>query len=213
MGGEHTSLGRAALTASTIGKSRNGVSVSAAFATEPKAPSIAPKNSSLLSVGHHARARNAGSHDCGSECLIWVESGHQATYGPRVHIRALIFAAVFGSQLISAASRAASDVNRPLAQAQIQSVANFDRVHSIVEEFSRESHFAVQVLPAPQPSNTDFSVRLFRDDLTVTINKVRGGPIDVAAFPLCACELNRRFGLQEAAEAAVNELKRDLSAQ
>lgn len=113
--------------------------------------------------------------------------------------------------LTSCACRAASDVNRPLAQTQVQSVTSFGRANAIVAEFSRKTHFAVQLLPAPRPSNSDFSLRLFRDDLTVTINRVHGGPIHVAAFPLCACELDRRFGLQAAADDVVRELEKQLT--
>ena len=98
-----------------------------------------------------------------------------------------------------------------MAQAQVQSTAEFTGVNEIVAEFSRMEHFAVQVLPAPRPSTSDFSLRLYRDDLTMTVNRVRGGPIEVAAFPLCACEMGRRFGLQTAADEAVSELKKRLT--
>lgn len=125
--------------------------------------------------------------------------------------RLVLIAVTFAILLSSCACRAASDVNSPLAQVQIESVATFDSVNSVITEFSQKSHFAVQVLPLPKPSNTDFSVRLFRDDLTVTINKIRGGPIDVAAFPLCACERDRRFGLQSAADDVISELRARLA--
>ncbi len=122
-----------------------------------------------------------------------------------------LFATVSATLLMSCVCRASSDVNGPLAQAQVQSTAEFTGVNEIVAEFSRMEHFAVQVLPAPRPSTSDFSLRLYRDDLTMTVNRVRGGPIEVAAFPLCACEMGRRFGLQTAADEAVSELKKRLT--
>jgi hypothetical protein len=127
--------------------------------------------------------------------------------------RLAFFAIASATLLMSCACRASSDVNRPLTQAQVQSAAEFTRVNEIVSEFSRVEHFAVQVLPAPQPSTSDFSLRLFRDDLTLTVNRVRGGPIEIAAFPLCACELGRRFGLQTAADDAVSQLKKRLTSK
>jgi hypothetical protein len=54
-------------------------------------------------------------------------------------------------------------------------------------------------------------MRLFRDDVSIIVTQVRGEPIQVSAYPLCVCELGRRFGLQQAANEAVAELKANLA--
>lgn len=106
-----------------------------------------------------------------------------------------------------------NDVNKPLAQAQVPSTSDFKTVNKLISAFAARNHFALQPLISQPQGAVDFSMRLFRDDITVTITRLRGGPIQLAGFPLCACELNRRIGLQSAANSAVDELQRQLSGQ
>jgi hypothetical protein len=103
-----------------------------------------------------------------------------------------------------------ADINKPLAQAEVASQADLSRINALVRNFARKNHFAVQEIVSNGRGRTDFSVRLFRDDISVTINRIRFEPIKLAAFPLCACERERRIGLQEAADAAVRDLSQEL---
>jgi hypothetical protein len=108
-------------------------------------------------------------------------------------------------------SDAAMQVNRPLAQADVASPADFAHISEIVREFSRKNNFAVQENLTHPRGNLDFDIRLFRDDISVSVNRLAGEPIALAAYPLCVCELGTRIGLQAAANAAVRELQEDLS--
>ena len=103
------------------------------------------------------------------------------------------------------------DINRPLANAQIRTSRNFDQIRPIVVAFAEQDHFAVQPIISRPQGDVTFSMRLFRDDVSVMITGLQGSDIRVAAYPLCACQLKRRVGLQNAADAAVNDLKERLS--
>lgn len=108
---------------------------------------------------------------------------------------------------------AATQVNRPLARADVTSQADFAHVSEIVRAFSRRNNFAVQENISRPQGNVEFDMRLFRDDISVSVNKMRGEPIALMAYPLCVCELGRRIGLQVAADAAISELREDFSRQ
>jgi hypothetical protein len=102
-------------------------------------------------------------------------------------------------------------VNRPLAQANVVSSADFAHVSEIVREFSRRNNFAVQEVVSHPQGNVEFVIRLFRDDISVSVSKMVGAPIFLAASPLCVCEVGRRIGLQAASDAAIRELQQELS--
>lgn len=123
----------------------------------------------------------------------------------------LVSVVAFGAAACGGTDPVSADINKPLAQAEVISQADLARINAIVRDFSREHQFAVQEIVSNGRGRTDFSTRLFRDDISVTINRIRGDPIKVAAFPLCACERERLMGLQEAADAAVRDLRRALS--
>jgi len=106
-------------------------------------------------------------------------------------------------------SESADAVNRPLSSAEVAPPRSFDRVRRTVGEFADRDHFAVQTILNPRRQDPSFSIRLFRDDISVTVNKAKDSPIQIAAFPLCICELGCRAGLQEA--EAVAELRQRLS--
>jgi hypothetical protein len=127
--------------------------------------------------------------------------------------RYMVIIAASALAFASCDGRMIHDVNKPLAQAELSAPPDFKRVNQIVAEFSRKNHFAVQPLINQPQGAVDFSMRLFRDDISVTIARVHGESLQVAAFPLCACELDRRIGLQTAADATVNDLRRELSRQ
>jgi hypothetical protein len=103
------------------------------------------------------------------------------------------------------------EFNRPIAQSEVQSQTDFDRVRQIVSTFSHSNNFAIQETVSVPQGRLDFSIRLFRDDITVTVSRLHGEPIKLAAFPLCVCELGKRKGLQASADAAVNGLAEELS--
>jgi hypothetical protein len=105
----------------------------------------------------------------------------------------------------------AADVNRPLAEAQFASAAGYDTFRPAIWNFSRSHNFAVQELITRPQGNLDFNIVLFRDDISLSVSRLHGDKVQLAALPLCVCELNRRIGLQEAADAAVNELAKALS--
>jgi len=106
---------------------------------------------------------------------------------------------------------AAMQVNRPLAQADVTSHADFARVSEVVRAFSRRNNFAVQENVRVPRGQVEFDMRLFRDDISVSVNKLVGEPIGLAVYPLCVCELGQRVGLHDAAEAVIRELREDLS--
>jgi hypothetical protein len=107
----------------------------------------------------------------------------------------------------------ANDVNKPISQAKITTNMRFDGVMAVVNKFAQENNFAVQENVSQPRGMMEFSVRLFRDDITVMVSKLRSEPIEVASYPLCVCEMGRRVGLQTSADAAVSELSKELSNQ
>jgi hypothetical protein len=79
-----------------------------------------------------------------------------------------------------------------------------------VKRFAVKGQFAVQqTLPAPQ-GMMEFATHMFRDDIRLSVVKVRGEPIEILAYPLCVCEVGRRLGLEAAANAAVAEMRAEL---
>lgn len=115
--------------------------------------------------------------------------------------------------LAACESDAASQINRPLAQADVVSRAELAQVGQIVMEYARAHGFAAQEPRSYREGNLEFEMRLFRDDISVSISKLRGGPIDLAAYPLCVCELGHRIGLQAASEQTIRDLREALSRQ
>lgn len=118
--------------------------------------------------------------------------------------------AVFG--MITASSHAGSCseermVNKYLAQATALNAKSYNLLQSDIKSFSDSNGFAVQEILTTPRGNLDFSVRLFRDDITVLIDRLKGEEISIAAYPLCACQLDRRLGLQEGSEKVVRELR------
>jgi hypothetical protein len=103
------------------------------------------------------------------------------------------------------------DINHALAQADVQASVELARVNEIVTAFAHKNGFAVQDDVHAGVGNTELSMILYRDDISVWVSKLRGDPINVSANPLCICELGVRLGLQQAADAAVTELTDDLS--
>ena len=113
---------------------------------------------------------------------------------------------------VSSCSQATgADVNKPLASAEIPNARPYDQVRNIVAQFAEQNHFAVQPLISSPQGKVQFSMRLFRDDVSVMITQLQGGPIQVTAYPLCACELHARLGLQSAADETAASLKALLS--
>jgi hypothetical protein len=108
-------------------------------------------------------------------------------------------------------SPVSSDINRPLAAAEIAQPRQFEQVRAVVDQFADANHFAVQPVFNRDDDPMTFSIRLFRDDLTMLVSQVHGESIQVAAYPLCACELGKRIGLQSAATAATADLRARLS--
>jgi hypothetical protein len=124
----------------------------------------------------------------------------------------IVVAAIFTFMLLACGpNEGLADVNRPLAQADVSAKLTAKQVNRLVNEFSRRNHFAVQPLVSQPRGLVQFSIRLFRDDISIVVTQLQDGPIQVMAYPLCACELNRRVGLQAAANEAVDELKRKLA--
>jgi hypothetical protein len=87
----------------------------------------------------------------------------------------------------------------------------FEQVRSIIQTFADENHFAAQPLISKPQGAAEFSVRLFRDDVSLLVTKLRDGPIQITAYPLCACDLDKRAGLQTAGKVATADLKERLS--
>lgn len=106
---------------------------------------------------------------------------------------------------------AASDVNRPMAQANLAIAASYDALRPAIWKFSRDNNFAVQEQQTRPQGMLDFSVELFRDDIRMSVSRLRGEDIMLFASPLCASEREKRLGLQVGADAAVNKLKEALS--
>lgn len=108
--------------------------------------------------------------------------------------------------------RSVSDLNRPIAAARVAEALSPARTEEAVRRFAKTRHFAVQeIIPAPQ-GMMEFATHLFRDDIRVSISKVRGEAIEISAYPLCVCEAGRRLGLQAAADAAVADMRTELLA-
>ena len=103
-----------------------------------------------------------------------------------------------------------SDVNSPVATAAVAGQISLEQASEAVRRFAKRRHFAVQeVIAAPQ-GMVEFSTTLFRDDLRLSVSKLRGQPIQIHAYPLCACEAGRVLGLQAAADAAVADVRSEL---
>ena len=126
-------------------------------------------------------------------------------------------AAVIALMLASCGAACGSDppaqVNRPLAQADVTRPLELARVEEIVRAFARKNGFAAQEAMIHSQGMLEFDMRLFRDDISISISKLRNNPIGLAAYPLCVCELGRRVGLRAAADASIRELREDLSRQ
>ena len=105
---------------------------------------------------------------------------------------------------------AVSTVNRPIATAQLPEGISAERAEKAVRRFAKNRHFAIQQVIAAPKGMLEFATMLFRDDISVSISKLRGEPIEMFAYPLCACEADRQFGLKEAADAAVTEMRSEL---
>lgn len=127
----------------------------------------------------------------------------------RLKVAAAIAALALGS---CGTGGMANDVNKPIAQSEIQKQARWNEISQAVQSFAKRNNFAVQEQITEPRGMVDFNVRLFRDDITIMIGKIRNGPVEVTAYPLCACEMDKRFGLQAAADAAVADLTKELSA-
>lgn len=122
----------------------------------------------------------------------------------------LIALALSGSECPK--ERTASDVNTPMARAQVPDTIDAERTAEAIRRFAKERHFAVQELVTEPRGLLDFATMLFRDDIRVSVSKMRGEPISIAAYPLCACETDHRLGLKDAADAAVAEMRSELVA-
>jgi len=106
---------------------------------------------------------------------------------------------------------AVSDVNRPVATAQVANQFSLEQTSGAVRRFAKNRHFAVQEVIAAPRGMVEFSTMLFRDDLRVSVSKLRGQSIEIHAYPLCACEAGRILGLQAAADAAVADMQSELT--
>jgi hypothetical protein len=98
-----------------------------------------------------------------------------------------------------------------MAQAHLEIAAGYDALRPAIWKFSRENNFAVQEQATRPEGMLDFSIVLYRDDIRMSVSRLRGEGVDLAAFPLCASERGRRLGLQVAADAAVSKLKEALA--
>jgi hypothetical protein len=105
------------------------------------------------------------------------------------------------------AGPSASQVNLPLARATVVTAKSPKTLLKHITDYSGRNQFAVQKILMQPRGELDFSVRLFRDDITLTVNRMKGESLKIAAFPLCACERETRAGLQPAADQAVAELR------
>ena len=127
-------------------------------------------------------------------------------FGPTVILTAI------GLGMASCADgQTSSNVNRPIAQADVSDPVSWSVARERIKIFAAENHFAVQENLVRPRGMLDFNVRLFRDDISIVVDKVRNEPIHVAAYPLCACEMSQRPDIQPAADEAVAGLKRNLS--
>lgn len=106
---------------------------------------------------------------------------------------------------------AASDISRPLAQAHVTTEADVARISEVAGAFADRNNFAPQRANAFAQGNLEFEMRLYRDDLSIFLSRLRGQPLEIAAHPLCACESGRRQGLQRAADESIRELREELS--
>lgn len=127
--------------------------------------------------------------------------------------KAVAIALMLASCGAACGGEASTQGNRPLARADVPRPGDLARVEEIVRAFARKNSFAVQEAITPSQGLLEFDMRLFRDDISVSVSKLRGDPIGLAAYPLCVCELGTRIGLQAAADAAIRELREDLSRQ
>jgi hypothetical protein len=98
-----------------------------------------------------------------------------------------------------------------MAQAHLETAASYDALRPAIWKFSRENNFAVQEQATRPQGMLDFSIELFRDDIRVSVSRLRGEGVMLFAYPLCASERGRRLGLQVAADSAVTKLKDALS--
>ena len=103
-----------------------------------------------------------------------------------------------------------TDINRPIAQARVAERVSLERTLAVVRSFAREHNFALQEPKTPK-GMLEFHVRLFRDDISLVISKLTDGPVEVMAYPLCACEADRRLGIAAVAESEVNNLQNRIS--
>ncbi|MFL6844025.1 MAG: hypothetical protein ACJ8ER_04000 [Allosphingosinicella sp.] len=113
--------------------------------------------------------------------------------------------------LVSCSGSHADDVNKPLARSEVKSMGDNAQTELTISSFAKKNNFAIQPLLNQPRGLLKFVQRLFRDDITIVISQMDGDNIEVAAYPLCACELGRRVGLQSDANAAVEELAHELS--
>ncbi len=128
--------------------------------------------------------------------------------------RGLRALAIMGAMMLtSCASIHATnrDVNSPLAQVRFDTSEDYDALGPMIWSLSRSKNFAVQEIITRPRGQVDFTIRLYRDDLTLVISRLRGEAIQLAAYPLCSCQRGKRLGLQDAADASIKDLKEALS--
>lgn len=104
-------------------------------------------------------------------------------------------------------AREPAAVNHPIAQAEFRSSDNYSTLSPIIWSFSRANNFAVQEILTQPRGVLDFTVQLYRDDIRLSISRMRGEAVMIMAYPLCVCELDHRIGLREGANASVNDLR------
>jgi len=103
------------------------------------------------------------------------------------------------------------DISKPLSAAGIRNSQDSSQVRAVVADFAEQNQFAARTLIDHEQGSVDFSMRLYRDDISILVTRLRNGPIQVATYPLCACETSKRVGLQSAAHEATSALAKRLS--
>lgn len=96
-------------------------------------------------------------------------------------------------------------VRSPIAHERVLSNLDYAEVLERLQAYSAENSFAVQNLDVDRGFLVEFSITLFRDDVKITIARLRNEPIDVAAYSLCSCEADQPRVLA-AGRAAVEEI-------
>lgn len=101
-------------------------------------------------------------------------------------------------------------IQHPLSQADVQTRATTPQLENAVRSFARKNGFAIrEALGAPR-GRLEFETRLYRDDIFISVSKLTGDPVGLAAYPLCSCGGIQHGILQRSAQNAIDDLGANL---